>query len=316
MQYCTEKLLLIAVPNPYFLQGLFLMKYLLLFSFIFCTATLFAQKDSLFIARDSVVAVTRTDTTFGRRLVYDLKNIAGGVLYTYERPLHWRKENLPAIGAFVGGTALLFFADDDASRYFKDQGKKVPVELHHLGFYMGKPQYNYTATAAIYLAGLISKNEKLRRTGVLIISSATAGAFLQTFTKSAAGRTRPSMGYGNTHFKPFASGPGYHSFPSGHTILSTTAFYAISKQFSNPWAKAGILAVGLITPASRLWDNAHWLSDVGLGVGISIVTVEAVDHFLKKNEKYEADRVKDPKQTKISWNFRAGYNQIGFVGVF
>lgn len=292
------------------------LKYLCLLYGILCAGPVLAQSDSLIFAKDSVTALVRTDTTFGRRLKYDLKNMFGGVIYTYSAPFHWKQKNLPAIGAFVGGTALLVWADEDASDYFSRQGEKVPRELHHLGFYMGKPQYNYTFTLALYATGLITKSEKLRRTGVLIIASATAGGFIQTISKSVAGRARPMAGYGNLHFKPFENDPKYHSFPSGHTILSTTAIYAISKQFSNPWAKAGILSVGLLTPASRLWDNAHWLSDVGLGIGISVITVEAVDRFLKKNEKYAADKITDPHKKGISWNFRAGYNQMGFVGVF
>lgn len=277
---------------------------------------LVAQNDTLQLSPEVKTANVRTDTTFGRRLAYDIKNMFGGVVYTYSAPLHWKKENLPAIGAFIAGTTVLLLMDEGAAPYFKKQGDGIPTDWHHAGWYMGKPQYNYTVTAGIYVAGLITKSEKLRRTGVLIISSATAGGFIQTVSKSLAGRARPEAGYGNMHFKPFASEAKYHSFPSGHTILSTTAIYAISKQFSNPWAKAGILSVGLLTPASRLWDSAHWLSDVGLGIGISVISVEAVDHFLKKNEKYEYEKITDPKRHRISWNFRAGYNQAGIVGVF
>ncbi|WP_116788350.1 phosphatase PAP2 family protein [Flavobacterium psychrotrophum] len=283
---------------------------------ILLPSKLFAQNDSILLNPEVRTASVRTDTTFGRRLSYDLKNIFGGVVYTYAAPLHWKKENLPAIGAFVAGTTALLFMDEGAAPYFKKQGDGIPIGFHHAGWYMGKPQYNYSVTAGIYLTGLITKSEKLRHAGVLIISSATAGGLIQTVSKSIAGRARPNADYGNMHFKPFASEAKYHSFPSGHTILSTTAIYAISKQFSNPWAKAGILSVGLLTPVSRLWDSAHWISDVGLGIGISVLTVEAVDHFLKKNEKYELEKIKDPKRHRISWNFRAGYNQAGIVGVF
>ncbi|MFP9099387.1 phosphatase PAP2 family protein [Flavobacterium sp. RHBU_24] len=293
------------IPNCFLLPCLF-----------FSILMSYGQSDSLLINHDSVVSVTRTDSTFSRRLTYDLKNMFGGVVYTYASPFRWKKENLPAIAAFAGGTGLLLLADQDASTYFVRQGEGMPTALKELGFYMGKPQYNYTFSAALYFTGLVTKSEKLRHTGVLIIASATAGGFIQTISKSAAGRARPSTGYGHLHFKPFGKGAGYHSFPSGHSILSATAIYAISKQFSNPWAKAGILSAGLITPVSRLWDNAHWLSDVGLGIGVSIVTVEAVERYLMRGEKYDTAKIKDPRAKKISWNLRAGYNQMGVVGVF
>lgn len=278
------------------------------------------------VVNDTIIAAGVADATvvepgggtLGQRFVYDMGSIYRGVLFTYSGPARWQKDDFIKAGAFVAGSGLLLLADEDVARYFSKQGEKVPYGWHKAGWYMGKPQYNYTLTAAIYATGLLTKNEKVRRTGVLIISAATAGGLLQTVLKTAAGRARPGAGEGNMKFEPFSKEEKYHSFPSGHTILSTTLVYAVAKQFNNPWAKAGILSLGLITPVSRMWDNAHWISDVAIGAGLSIVCVEAVDTYLKKKERYEADRLAGvlvpPK--KISWNLRAGYNQIGIVGVF
>ncbi len=253
--------------------------------------------------------------TLGQRFAYDMGSVYKGILFTYSGPARWKKDDFIKAGAFAGGTALLVLADEDVAHYFRKQGQKVPQEWHHAGWYMGKPQYNYTFSLGLYAAGLLTKNTKIRRTGVVIITAATTGGLLQTVLKSAIGRARPGTGVGNMSFDPFSKSEGYHSFPSGHSILSTTVFYALSKQFSSPWVKAGFYTAGLLTPVSRMWEDAHWISDVVVGAGIAVVCVESAEHFLKKSERYATDRLQG-KSTKISWNLRAGLNQVGVVGTF
>ncbi|MFP9116025.1 phosphatase PAP2 family protein [Flavobacterium sp. RHBU_3] len=283
---------------------------------------LYAQvtTDSTEVAVAEIVADTVAEApengSFGHRFAYDMGSIYHSILFTATGPARWEKKDFITAGAFIGGSALLLMADEDVARYFREQGERVPEGWHKAGWYMGKPQYNYTFSLGVFAAGLITKNEKIRRTSVLILSAATTAGVMQTVLKKAVGRARPGMDEGNLSFDPFSKQQGYHSFPSGHTILSTTVVYAISKEFSNPWAKAGILSIGLITPMSRMWDNAHWLTDVVVGAGLSIICVESADHYLKLNKRYEQDRLADPHHKKISWNFQAGYNTIGITGTF
>ncbi len=165
-------------------------------------------------------------------------------------------------------------------------------------------------TAGIYSFGLLTNNEKVRQTGVLIISSAATSGIIQTITKNAVGRSRPSNGNYND-FEPFSKDGGFHSFPSGHTVLSVSMAHAIAKQFDNIWVKVGIYAVGSIAPISRLWANAHWLSDVGFGYALAIATVDGVDNFMKRKSAYTYNSTK-----KINWQFKVGAGTIGFIGTF
>lgn len=171
---------------------------------------------------------------------------------------------------------------------------------------------NYGLTGGVYAIGILTKNEKIRQTGVLLISSATAAGVLQTALKSAVGRARPTAGVGAATFKSFSGNEKYHSFPSGHAILSFTTAYAVSKQFESPWIKGGIWAVGMVTPVSRLWAGAHWLSDVGVGMILSVATVESIDRYLKNNQNFDPVVAKK----KISWNFQCTSQTIGVIGTF
>ncbi|WP_298474508.1 phosphatase PAP2 family protein [uncultured Maribacter sp.] len=244
---------------------------------------------------------------------YDFGNIFKGVGYSYTRPLHWKSNQWATAGYTIAGTGLLYVVDKPVSDYFVGIKEDVPYGVRDYGFNVGSPSNNYLITGAVYLTGLSLKNEKLRRTGVLLIASATSAGFLQQVVKSAVGRARPLSGKSKDTFRPFwGGGKDYHSFPSGHAILAMTNAHAIAKQFKSPWIKTGIYAVGSIPAISRLWEGKHWLSDVALGVAISIFTVESIDKYLdsRYSQKYNEG------SKKISWNLNFAPGQIGVVGRF
>ena len=238
---------------------------------------------------------------------YDMGTIIKGIGHSYSRPLHWEGRQWLTFGSVVGGTGALYLIDDDTSRFFRDRQQDVPKFLREYGEFYGNPENNYMATAGVYLTGLALKNEKLRRTGVLLIASASSSGLLQQVLKSVVGRARPVADLGKDTFDPFNPSRNFHSFPSGHTMLAFTNAYAIAKQFKSPWIKAGIYSVGLIPGISRIWDGQHWLSDVAVSVAISIFTVESIDRYLdsKYDEKYN-DQTKD-----MSWDLNFGPGTMG-----
>ena len=272
------------------------MKKLVILFVLICSSTLYAQN----IATDSTL-------TRWNMFTYDVGNMFKGVGYSYARPLHWQGQQWAQFGAVVGGTGLVYIADDNTSRFIRNNREGVPQFLRQYGETYGSPENNYIATSGVYFAGLITKNEKLRRTGVLLVSSATSAGLLQQVLKSVVGRARPLANLGKDTFDPFNSSRNFHSFPSGHALLAFTNAYAIAKQFKNPWLKAGIYTVGAIPGISRVWDGQHWLSDMVFAFAISIATVESIDRYLDKkyDEKY------NNQQKLVSWNLNFGPGQMG-----
>ncbi len=255
---------------------------------------------------DSISGGKRVWTDFK----YDGASLLKGVGNAFTQPLRWQKDDFITAGSIVAGTGLLYLADAEAQRYFSEQGETAPDIIRDFGWYFGSPQNFFMITAGIYGFGILTNNPKVRYTGVLIISSAVASGLFQQLTKTAVGRARPTDGNRND-FKPFANEPGFSAFPSGHTILSFTMAHAIAKQFDNIWVKAGIYALGSIAPLSRLWEDAHWISDIGFGMAFSIAVVDGMDNFFKRKQRYQIEK---PKQ--ISWQLRMGYGTIGVVGTF
>lgn len=243
---------------------------------------------------------------------YDFVNIFGAVGDSYTRPFHWKGKQWAQFGGVVGTTGLVYIFDEDTSRFIRRQQQSVPQVIRDYGTFYGSPENNYIVTSGVYAVGLITKNEKLRRTGVLLMASATSAGLLQQVLKSVVGRARPLADLGKDTFDPFNSSRNFHSFPSGHALMAFTNAYAIGKQFKNPWIKSGIYVLGAIPGLSRIWDGQHWLTDVVFSFAISIATVESIDRYLDK--KYHA-KYNDQKKS-LSWNLSFGPGTLGIVARF
>lgn len=294
------------------------MKKSILFIIVFISCLCNAQEDSLFSGLNKIEIdssqIQKRKNPVWRNLKYDASNMAGGFLNAYTQPARWQKDDYIKLGATATGIVLLYFADEEINDFFSKQEPDIPETVKDFGWYFGSPQNNYGLTGAVYLYGLFTDNEQIRQTGVLMITSASAAGLIQQVSKSLTGRARPSSDYGPNHFKPFGGSSEYRSFPSGHTVLSVTTMYALSKQFESPWIKAGFWTVGMIAPVSRLWAGAHWFTDVALSAVMSVAIVEGVDSYLKRNNKYNYPEFQN--KSKISWRLMAGPTQFGIVGVF
>jgi membrane-associated phospholipid phosphatase len=249
--------------------------------FIVFTSTTFCQSQNINLNLD-------TDRNFWQKFTYDLGNMAGGMGHAYSRPLHWQKNQIANFGYVAAGTAALYSIDDNVDNWANGWRGDVPRWLVDYGNDVGSPNNNFMLTGAVYLTGLFTKNPKLRRTGVLLISSASAAGLMQQISKRIIGRARPKADVGKDVFDPlhFDRVFNYDSFPSGHVMLGFTNAYAIAKQFKSPWVKAGLYTLGSIPGLSRVIDRFHWISDVAFSTAISIFIVEAIDRFL--DTKYDA----------------------------
>lgn len=266
------------------------------------------QKDTVFF--------DESKKTMWQTFTYDFGNVFSGMVYAYSRPLHWKGEQFRNFGYIAAGTTALYFIDDNVDEWANGWRGNVPQFIKDYGNDYAGPNINFRLTGAVYLVGLFTKNEKLRRTGVLLVSSAAAGGLLQQVSKRIIGRARPRANVGKDVFDPFHLDRvyNYDSFPSGHTILGFTNAYILAKHFDNKWLKAGLYTIGSIPGIIRIVDRFHWLSDVAFSTAISIFIVEAVDKFLDKkyDEKYN-DKRGIQKNSKVSWDLQMTTRSFGIA---
>ncbi|WP_055436704.1 phosphatase PAP2 family protein [Lacinutrix algicola] len=262
------------------------------------------------VSAQSIIDEEKKDTSStGRLLLHDTKQAILGVKHSFTRPFHWKKKDFTTLGTVILGAAALSTVDDETSAFFVRQ--KPPKLFQELGTRFGSPQVYFIANAGIYGYGLFAKNENIRKLSVLIIASSFTTGVIQSVSKTAFGRTRPLNGYKSNEFRFWSKESGFHSFPSGHTVLSVTMSHAIAKQFDNTWSKIAVYSLGSVAPISRLFAGAHWLTDVGLATALSIAVVDSVDKFLFNSKAYTYK-----KEKRIAWNMSFSGNQIGLIGTF
>lgn len=264
----------------------------------------------------SIEAVSQTDSTNIDLNVWqvfknDTKDFLLGSKHSLTQPLRWKKDDFITLGGVVAGTSILYVFDYELRVFFLKQDKNVPNILKEFGFYFGSPQNFFIISGGIYGVGLLTKNEKVRKTAILIITSAAVSGLIQSVTKTVIGRARPSNGADKFDFDFFSNEAGYHSLPSGHTVLTFSMAHSIAKQFESIWIKAGIYGLASIPPISRLWADAHWFTDVALGAVISIAVVDCVDNFLFKEKKDSFTH-----KNKLNWQLQLGANTVGLRATF
>jgi membrane-associated phospholipid phosphatase len=240
---------------------------------------------------------------------YDIGSIGGGIGHAFSRPAHWKGKQWINFAGIAAGTAMLNLSDDEIDNWTDGIRNDIPNSILDFGGHYARPEGNYSLSGAVYFTGLFIKNEKIRRTGVLMFASTITGGFLQQLSIRIINRARPLTGESanNYDLKFFQKAEGYDSFFSGHTILSFANVYALGKQFKSPWVKAGLYTVGMIPGFTRIIISKHWFSDVVFGTVMSILIVESIDKYL--DSRYEKKYIANNK--KVNWDLTFAPGQIG-----
>lgn len=263
------------------------------------------------IASGQTIPKSFQDQTTWQTFKYDMGSVIKGIGHAYSRPTQWKGKQWLNFAGIATGTVLVSFVDDEFDHWVDGFRKDIPNGVLDFGGRYARPEGNYALTGAVYFTGLFIKDEKLRRTGILMMASTITGGFLQQLGVRILGRARPLSGESSGVFDPFLfkEVKGYDSFFSGHTVLSFANAYAIAKQFKNPWVKAGIYTVGMIPGFTRIVVSKHWLSDVAFGTIMSILIVESIDKYLDTRYQQKYNR----NDKKVSWDLNFAPGQIGLT---
>lgn len=125
-------------------------------------------------------------------------------------------------------------------------------------------QYAPAATAfALKIAGVKSKDQFTDQLVIYAISSGIMSTTV-TFFKHNTNKFRPN-------------GTSFTSFPSGHTATAFVAAEFLFQEYGDKsfWYGIGGYTVATATGILRVYNNAHWFSDIIAGAGFGILSVKA-----------------------------------------
>ncbi|MEO1051710.1 MAG: phosphatase PAP2 family protein [Bacteroidota bacterium] len=241
-------------------------RHTLLLLLVITSSGLLAQIDTIKVKKEH----------FFRRITNDGKLAIQTIGATYARPASWQKRDWIRLGGAIGISATVTLLDRPISNFFRNNQNKVMDRVSKFGDFMGQPDNNYPFLLAVWSSGVIFNNEWLRDTGIMLFASITTSGLLQTFSKELVGRARPLTGDGVYGFRPFDGTIAYHSFPSGHTMLALATSWVMAHQVKFKPLKIFFYSVPVIVGVARIYDQAHWASDVLLGSALGIACAETV----------------------------------------
>ena len=256
-------------------------------------------------AQDSLSSYPKEN--FFQRIKNDGVITGKTIIETYKKPLRWKKKQWLMTGGVLAVSAAATLLDKPIYEYYRENSGQNPllVKISTVGDFMGQPEHNYPFMLTLWGMGVITKNEWLRDTGILLTASITSSGLVQTALKEIVGRARPESEEGPLSFKPFG-GRNYHSFPSGHTMLALASAYVLAHQINFMPLRLAVFSIPIITGFSRIHDGAHFFSDIILGSAIGIAFAESVLNIypqIKKEQRNQLSFLPSGKGVKIVYRF-------------
>lgn len=159
----------------------------------------------------------------------------------------------------------------------------------------------------VYGAGRLSGNRGMARLGLHTAEAVFIGDLVTGGIKVAAGRKRPYLSPDNPYdfrFMRGLHGDSVRSFPSGHTTSAFAAAAAAAAEAGYAWKSGKAFVAPVLYSAagivglSRMYNNAHWASDVAVGAAIGSfvgwkVSRYAHDHPTNTVDNFFLGRPKD-----------------------
>ncbi len=87
------------------------------------------------------------------------------------------------------------------------------------------------------------------------------------------GSSRPTDTNGSSRWRPFNDNNG----SSGHTFVGAVPFLTAAKRTDNLLLKSALILGSGLAGYSRIYDDAHYLSQVLLGYSVAVLAVEATE---------------------------------------
>ncbi|WP_187270091.1 phosphatase PAP2 family protein [Pontibacter qinzhouensis] len=156
---------------------------------------------------------------------------------------------------------------------------------------LGRQKYMASVSGAVLVSGWLLKDRKLQQFGTLALGSTLTNAVVTGALKNAMRRHRPSATTENNQFDGITKKSHHSSLPSSHTSTAFAFATSLATVYQHhkvvpPVAYGVATLVGL----SRIYDNAHWATDVLAGAAVGYLSAKGIGLLYQYAEKRLDDR--------------------------
>lgn len=186
-------------------------------------------------------------------------------------PFNWQKKDWLTFGGITATGAFLYTQDEEIRDFFQRNRSDLGNDFtNYFAEPLGGGPYIAGVTGIMYLYGEFAGNQKAK-----MVSLEGAKAFVltagATYTfKLLFHRERPE---GFVSDADNWNGPSFSfedlSFPSAHTSLAFAVATVYAEEYSDvKWVPITAYSLATIAGLSRMYDDAHWASDVLFGAAL------------------------------------------------
>lgn len=225
-------------------------------------------------AEDVPIGITRKEVELNREYwagyLWDTKNILTS-------PLRWEAREWIKAALIAGITGGLYAFDQEIADFAQDNRNDISDTVAEIAEPFGNGTYTLPPLGLFYLYGLVTEDEKARRTALLSLESFVVAGLFTLAIKSIGHRHRPSSGDGPNAWDGPSFSRSHLSFSSGHSSAAFSIVTVIASEYEErAWIPPLAYGLATLTALSRVNDNAHWASDVFVGSAIGFFTAKAI----------------------------------------
>jgi membrane-associated phospholipid phosphatase len=267
----------------------------------------------VFILFITFIEINAQDSSNGNKglvkIVYDDALLyLGNCAAFFISPLHADATDFLYAGGITGGTLLLINQDGSLRKFFgRNTLSPRNGDLWDIPTAYGVVEYSNVLAAAIYGAGLLMDEEKVRHTGRILAEAITVAGVSALLLRYVTGRQRPPYTEDHKNFTWFKTSEEFQSFPSGHAVVGVVISTVLAEQIDTWWSRTFFYSIAFLSSYVRLLNNQHWFTDVLTG---SLLGYGAGVFMLNREEK----RISDPGNSGFS--ISPGINGINIIYKF
>ena len=246
------------------------------------------------VAIDSIDGPSTSSSLYENRASLEPSSIdLDTLLYQPEKQAVWErlvgdqlnfysKESVLGLGFAFGTGALIAntSADVQLQNHFQSSVRGASsdewFEFLHSNRELGNGLYTLPVFGAAWMAKEVINGPPMFETvglwGERSMRGFLVGAPPLVLMQAVTGGSRPHESTGGSQWNSFSDNNGV----SGHAFMSSLPFITAAKLSENPWQKTFWYTASAIGPLSRVNDNAHYPSQVGLGWAMAYIAATAV----------------------------------------
>jgi len=205
----------------------------------------------------------------------------------WKRLLHdqsnfYSKESLVGLGIVFGAGALMANTqtDEQLQKHFQSSVRGAMsdewFEFLHSNKELGNGVYTLPVFGAAWLANEYIEGPPMLEAfglwGERSMRGFLVGAPPVIVGQKLTGGSRPYENSETSEWHPFHDDNGV----SGHAFMSALPFITAAKMADSPWKKTFWYSASALGPLSRMNDNAHYPSQIGIGWAMAYIAATAV----------------------------------------